>query len=69
MTDTTATLSDKQLADNVRAAALALGEAWNAAADAGLTVNVDFVRSGLVARKQPNVYPTVNVSRVISEVL
>lgn len=69
MTDTTATLSDKQLADNVREAARALAAAWNVAADAGLTVEVGFIETREFGKPMPNVIPDARVRRVTTEVL
>lgn len=69
MTDTTATLSDKQLADNVREAARALAAARNAAADAGLTVDVAFIENHIVGKPLPHVIADVIVRRITTEVL
>lgn len=63
------TLSDKQLADNVRAAAVALASAWNAAADAGLTVEANFIQTAVIGRKFPSVVASTSVRRITTEVL
>lgn len=69
MTDTTTTLSDKQLADNVREAARALAAARNAAADAGLTADVVFIEAHSIGKPLPHVIADVMVRRVTTEIL
>lgn len=59
MTEATATLSDQQLADNVREAANSLAVAWNAALAARIHVAVHFDRADEAGRKAPAVIARV----------
>lgn len=63
MTDTNATLSDKQLADNVRAAADALAAAMNKAAESGIRAEVHFLEVHEVASPIPKRFADVRVER------
>lgn len=67
MTDTAKTLTDQELAEKVRSAASALAAAWNAAADAGLTVDARFIEHRSVGKALPNVVADVTVRRVTTE--